>query len=80
MKKTMNELLTTEAQRINNGYCYCSRPYPCTIMEALAHFRKFDAPDDPSIEREHNRTTITVKPLKGSGKRKPYIITLWWPD
>jgi hypothetical protein len=78
MIKTLSDLLAQESKRINNGFCYCTYPFPCSISEALVYAKHYTAPADPLITREDNRTTIQIKPMKGSGKRKAYTIVLWW--
>ena len=74
------------------GFVYCNKPYSCGVDEALASFRAFHGPAFPAgvmaaadtsadgsatIERKEKETIITIKPLKGSRARKPYIIRLW---
>lgn len=79
-KQTMNEFLIMEARALSQDHIvYFSKPYPCCVDEALSYFRKWDKPDDKSmvITREEKQTTISIKPLKGSGARKPYVIKLW---
>jgi hypothetical protein len=78
MKKKMTELLREEALRFNN-VVYFSKPYCCCIDECLSHFKGYDAPEpeNMTIERTEKETTIAIKPLKGSGKRKLYVIKLW---
>lgn len=78
MKKTMVQLLTEEMQKLN-GMVYFSKPYSCCYEECMSYFKGWDAPDPSrmTIERTDKQITISVKPLKGSRKRKPYVITLW---
>jgi len=76
MIKTLADLLQTESKHVNNGYCYSTFPYSCHITEALTHAKHYKAPINPTITRESNRVTITIKPVKGN--RKPFIITLWY--
>lgn len=73
------------------SFVYCNKPYSCGVDEALSHFRPFHGPifkagvmaatdtaaDGATIERTDKETVITLKPLKGSRARKPYIIRLW---
>lgn len=74
--KTLADLLKEESERFNS-YCYIDYPYPCMITEALIYARKYGYPHDCKITRTEDQTTIELKPLKGSRKRKPYIIKLW---
>ena len=78
MTKTMVEFLKEEASRFNN-VVYFSKPYSCCIDEALGHFRNWDMPKPErlTIERTDKDTKISIKPIKGSGLRKPYVIRLW---
>ena len=72
------DLLRKESNRFNN-FVYSSKPYSCGINEAISYFKDFKIPkeDQYSIAREEKSTIIDIKPIKGSGKRKHYIITLW---
>lgn len=76
VKETMADVLVREARELG-GLVYCSKPYPCALTEALTTFKKYDAPDKLDIERADGKTVIKIKPLKGSRKRKPYVIMLW---
>jgi len=75
-QKNMAELLITESNRFDN-FVYCSKPYSCGLQEALNTFKDFKVPKNMDIVREEKRTTITLNPLKGTRKRKPYVIVLW---
>jgi hypothetical protein len=58
---------------------YFSKPYPCAIEECLNYFDDFGlTPEDRmTIERLETSTIISLKPRKGSGKRKLYVIKIW---
>ena len=75
---TLADLLKLEAKNVNNGFCYSTYPYPCFINEALTYAKHLKAPHNPTITRVEGLVTIEIKPLKGSGKRKPLIIKLWY--
>lgn len=76
--KTISDLIREESKRFNN-FVYSSKPYSCGIDESCMHFKNHLIPQDNrlSITREEKTTTISIKPIKGSGKRKLYIIKLW---
>jgi hypothetical protein len=76
--KTINELLIEESKRFDN-VVYLSKPYSCCLDECLGYFAGYilPAPDRFAVERTEKETKIIIKPLKGSGKRKPYIINMW---
>lgn len=78
MNKTMVQFLTEEMNKLN-GMVYFSKPYPCCYDECITYFKKWDMPDPKrmTIERTEKEITISIKPLKGSGKRKLYVIQLW---
>lgn len=78
MTKTLADLLRVESKHVNGGYCYSTFPYSCGIEEALTYAKGYRAPHNPTITRGDNEVTIEIKPLKGSGKRKPMVIKLWW--
>jgi hypothetical protein len=82
MIKTLADLLKAEAKHVNNGFCYSTYPYACCIDEALIDAKRYKAPTNPTITRIDNdkitETTIELKPLPGSRKRKPFTITLYW--
>ena len=74
------------------GFVYCNKPYPCGVDEALSHFRAYQGPvftagvmaaadtsadGSATIERKEKETIITIKPIKGSRARKPYVVRLW---
>ena len=80
MSKSMVELLTEETNRLEGkGMVYFSKPYSCCYEEAMNYFRGFEAPNPETytIERTDKQTTISIKPLKGSRKRKLFVIKLW---
>jgi hypothetical protein len=80
--KTLADLMREEAKRINNGFCYSTWPYPCSIGESLGHARHYQAPANPKITHTEEgrlvQTEIEIKPRPGSGKRKPLTINLYW--
>lgn len=78
MPKTMVQFLTEEYNKLD-GWVYFSKPYSCCYDECMTHFKGWDMPDPKrmTIERTEREITISIKPLKGSGKRKPYVIKLW---
>lgn len=82
MERTLADLLKTEAAKVNDGFCYSTYPYSCSIAEALTYAKHFTAPANPTITRTDDgkliETVISIPPIKGSGKRKPYKITLYW--
>ena len=82
MKTTLADLLKQEAQKVNNGFCYSTYPYPCFIEEALSHARHYQSPGNPTITHTDDgkliKTVISIPPMKGSYKRKPFNITLYW--
>ena len=78
MDALLTHLLTKEFNRLSQfGYPYSNKPYSCGRNECLTHFKGYKTPANMTIERTPKDTTITIKPLKGTGKRKPYIIHLW---
>ena len=80
--KTLADLLKQEAQKVNNGFCYSTYPYSCFITEALTHAAHYQAPSNPTITHTEDgkiiETKISIPPMKGSYKRKPLTITLYW--
>jgi len=57
---------------------YFSKPYSCAMDECLSYFKNYLIPHDRlSIEKTDTQTNIHIKPIKGSGKRKEYIIKIW---
>ena len=83
MTKTLADLLHTEAHFLEiespRGFVYSSYPYPCGMTEALGHAKRHTYPSKRqlSVSREPCMTRIEIKPLKGSRKRKPFVIRLW---
>ena len=75
---TLADLLYAEAKRFDS-FVYSSFPYSCGMTEALGYARKCAMPSKCQLKIEHEpaRTIITIKPLKGSGRRKPLVIRLW---
>ena len=78
MNKTLADLLKTESKHVNDGFCYSTYPYPCHITEALVYAKNYTIPNNPTITRSDNEVIISLKPRKGSRKRKPMIIKLWY--
>jgi len=78
MQKKFVDLLKEEVKRLD-GMVYFSKPYSCATEEALSYFNGYDMPKPGmmTIEREETNTTISIKPMKGSGKRKLYVIRMW---
>ncbi len=78
MKKTFVDFLKEEVKRLD-GMVYFSKPYSCATEEALSYFKGYDMPKPESmiIERGEKSTTVSLKPMKGSGKRKMYVIKMW---
>ena len=76
--KNFADLIREEASKFDN-IVYCNKPYSCAIEEALSYFKSFKMPkqDDYIIDRNGKTTTIELKPMKGSRKRKNYTIVLW---
>jgi len=79
---TMADIVKQEAIDLENRtgkFVYSSQPYSCAMEECLSYFKKYDIPkkDQMTIERGESLTTINLKPLKGSGKRKVFTIKLW---
>ena len=79
MNKTMVDFLKEEMKYFSGHIVYFDKPYSCASEEALSLFKGYDAPDPKrlTIERTEDSVTISIKPLKGSGKRKPYVIHMW---
>jgi len=83
MTKTLADLLSAEAHLLEiespRGFVYSSYPYSCGMTEALGHAKRHPYPTarQLSISREPCMTRIEIKPLKGSGLRKPFVIRLW---
>jgi len=77
MNTTLGDLIRKEAKERN--LLYCNKPYSCGIDEASGQFDDYSVPSDKrmTIVREEKSVTISISPLKGSGKRKPYVIELW---
>jgi hypothetical protein len=80
--QTMSEIIKQEAKDLSEKtgkYPYFSKPYPCAIDECLSYFKDFGAPleNQMTIERLETSTIISLKPRKGSGKRKLYVIKIW---
>ena len=81
--KTLADLLKTEARCLERetvyGFVYSSFPYPCGMTEALGHAKRHTYPSNRqlTITREPRMTRIEIKPLKGTGRRKPLVIRLW---
>ena len=80
--QTMAELIKKEADELENKtgkMCYFSKPYPCARDECLMYFEKWGIPKhgQMTIEREETKTVISLKPIKGSGKRKLFTIKIW---
>ena len=75
---TLAQLIKTESKNLR-GFVYSSYPYPCGLTEAMTHTDRHQAPPPSrcSITRTPDLVTIEIKPLKGSGRRKPMIIKLW---
>ena len=75
---TLSELLEREAKHLT-GFVYSTFPYSCGLAEAKIHSRHNQAPTPAqmTIQRNPDQVIITIKPLKGSRKRKPMIIKLW---
>jgi hypothetical protein len=76
--KTLADLLKEESRNLV-GFVYSSFPFSCGLGEAITHTTKTQAPPPAQMDitREPNRVTISIKPLKGSRKRKPLVIKLW---
>lgn len=76
--KLLIELLRDEVSRLG-GLCYFDKPYLCCSQEALGYFDKILYPHNRiEILRDDKSTVISIKPIKGSRKRKPMIIKMWW--
>jgi hypothetical protein len=78
MNKTMADFLKEEMKNLD-GMVYFSKPYPCAETEALMYFKQFNAPapEQMKIERTEKQITVSIKPIKGSGKRKTFVIRMW---
>lgn len=77
MKNTLATLLMEEAKRFN-GFCYCSFPYSCGLPEATTYAKEYAYPKTFTVDKENEKMTkIIIPPMKGSGKRKNFVITLW---
>jgi len=74
--KTIADLLREESKNLN-GFVYVNKPYSCGLDESCTFFKNYSIPTGYSIEREEKQITISIKPFKGSGKRKLYVIKLW---
>lgn len=80
--KTLADLLRKEAHALETktGHIiYLNYPYSCCLQEAMMHSQKYQHPreNEMEIEREPTQTTIKLKPLKGSRRRKKFEIKLW---
>lgn len=76
-KLLINDIIKEEAKRFNN-IVYSSKPYACALPECLSFFEDRVVDEERyTIEREEGETRIMVKPVKGSGARKIYVIRLW---
>lgn len=80
--KTLADLLKVEVRRLEDktGHiAYLSYPYSCCLTEAMVHTKQFECPPAGRLQIEHEdkRTTINIKPIKGSGRRKPFAIRIW---
>jgi len=79
---TMAELIKREAMELmekTGKMVYFSKPYSCAMEESLIYFKNWGMPlpGQMTIEKEETQTTISLKPRKGSGKRKLYVIKIW---
>ena len=74
----LSDLLREEAQRFDN-IVYFSKPYSCAMEEALSYFKNYTMPkeDQYTIDRSTSQTVVSLKPMKGSRKRKLYTIVMW---
>ena len=80
MNKTMAKFLSDLAkEHFGTDYVYCNQPYSCMLSEANNTFNKYNVPSEKqmSINKTEKSIDITIKPLKGSRKRKLYQIRLW---
>lgn len=76
-KQNVGDLITEESKRFNK-FVYSSKPYPCGIEEARMSYKDIEVNfDNVSIIRYTDKTEIFIKPEKGTGKRKPFKISLW---
>lgn len=82
--KTLADLLKQEAAYVNNGFCYSTFPYACCMDEAITHSKHLAAPPASRLtitrtdDDKKKESKIEIKPIPGSRKRKPMVITLYW--
>lgn len=76
MNKTLADLLDEQAHKLN-GFVYCNFPYSCGLDEAKTYARVYSYPTDFQVTQNGSKITISIKPFKGSRKRRPIVIKLW---
>lgn len=75
-KVLFSKIISEEAAKI--GALYANKPYSCAVPESVSTYSKYEVnPEDVVIERLPDRTNILIKPVKGTGRRKPFILMLW---
>lgn len=79
---TMADIIKQEAidlEKRTGKLVYSSQPYSCAMEECLSFFKKYDIPKEEqmTIEKNETSTNINIKPLRGSGRRKIYVVKLW---
>ena len=77
-QKTLADFFIEESKRFDN-IVYFSYPYSCCLDEACSYAKDFTYPRGALIERDEKETRIILKPLKGSRKRKNFVIRIWTP-
>ena len=78
MQQTLKDLVIDVSKSINNGFCYCSKPYPCFINEAIYYLEQYAYPEKYEVVDIDSGKIIRILPRKGSKKRKPLEIKLWF--
>lgn len=76
----LGDFLAHQAHAIDKGgtkFVYSSYPFSCGLTEALTHTKAFQYPEKAKVDVKADRVTISLDPIKGSGKRKKLIIKLW---
>jgi len=83
MNKTFADFLQEKAKELDptgRHFIYSTTPYSCGLTEAMIHSKRYAYPEKERviIGKEHHSLRISIKPLKGSGKRKLYTFMLWY--
>ena len=76
----LGDYLVHSARAINRDgkkFVYSSYPFSCGLQEAFTHTKGFVWPDKARVAVKQDQVTITLDPIKGSGKRKKLVIKLW---